>query len=208
MTARAAARFQKLNSVQDSMPAATDDEGSDTSPKRASRNAVRRVRRQAQLPLEELLMKAYVGLTLLAAVLVAADAPDEAVKKEKQQLQGTWVAESVVVKGKANEKLKGAKFNFSGDKVTMEFEGKKQEGTYTIDATKSPKHIDLTFLRDGRKDLDRGIYQIEGDTLKMCVRGGYRKFDREGKLVEEKVADRPEKFDAEDSLITLKREKT
>jgi uncharacterized protein (TIGR03067 family) len=152
-------------------------------------------------------MKAYVGLTLLATVLVAGDAPDEAVKKEKQKLQGTWVAESVVVKGKANEKLQGAKFNFSGDKVTMEFDGKKQEGTYAIDPTKSPKHIDLTFLRDGRKDVDRGIYQIEGDTLKMCVRGGYRKFDRDGKLVEEKVSVRPEKFDAEDSLITLKREK-
>jgi uncharacterized protein (TIGR03067 family) len=153
-------------------------------------------------------MKAHVALTLLATVLVAADAPDEAVKKEKQQLQGTWVAKSVKIKGKADEKLKGAKFIFSGDKLTMEFDGKKQEGTYSIAPTKSPKHIDLTFEREGRKDLDRGIYQIEGDTLKMCVRGGRGKFDREGNLVEEKVADRPEKFDAKDSaLITLKREK-
>jgi uncharacterized protein (TIGR03067 family) len=151
-------------------------------------------------------MKTYIGLALLATVLVAADAPDEAAKKEKQKLQGTWVAESVVVKGKANEKLKGATFNFSGDKVKMEFDGKKQEGTYTIDPTKSPKHIDLIFERDGRKDLDRGIYQLEGDTLKLCMRGGSRKVDREGK-VEEKLPDRPEKFDAEISLITLKREK-
>jgi uncharacterized protein (TIGR03067 family) len=152
-------------------------------------------------------MRAYVGVTLLATVIVAAHAPDEAAKKEKQRLQSTWVAESVVIKGKANEKLKGAKFNFSGDKVTMEFDGKKQEGNYTIDPRKNPKHIDLTFLRDGRRDLDRGIYQIEGDTMKLCMRGGYRKFDREGKLVEEKASDRPEKLQAEDSLITLKREK-
>jgi uncharacterized protein (TIGR03067 family) len=150
-------------------------------------------------------MKAYVGLAFLATVLVAAEA-DETAKKEKQEIQGTWVAESVVVKGKANEKLKGAKFNFSGDKVTMEFDGKKQDGTYTIDPTKSPKHIDLTFERDGRKDLDRGIYQLEGDTLKLCMRGGSRKVDREGK-VEEKLPHRPEKFDPETSLITLKREK-
>src|SRR5262245_20635958 len=127
-------------------------------------------------------MKAHIGLALLATALVAADKPDEAIKKEKEKLEGIWVAESVTVKGKANDKLKGATFNFSGDKVKMEFAGTKQEGTYSIDPTKSPKHIDLTFVRDGRKDLDRGIYQLDGDTLKLCVRGGTRKFDREGKV--------------------------
>jgi uncharacterized protein (TIGR03067 family) len=151
-------------------------------------------------------MKAQIGLVFLATVLIAADNPDEATKKEKEKLEGTWVAESVVVKGKANERLKGATFNFSGDKVKMEFDGKKQEGTFKIDPTKSPKHIDLTFERDGRKDLDRGIYQLEGDTLKLCMRGGSRKVDREGN-VEEKLPDHPEKFDPEISLMTLKREK-
>jgi hypothetical protein len=44
--------------------------------------------------------------------------------------------------------------------------------------------------------------------LKMCVRGGRRKFDKDGKPVEEEVSDRPERFDAKESaLITLKREK-
>ena len=151
-------------------------------------------------------MKAHIGWVFLATALVAADKPDEATKKEKEKLEGTWVAESVTVKGKSNDKLKGATFNFAGDKVKMEFDGKKQEGTYAIDPTKSPKHIDLTFERDGRKDLDRGIYQLDGDTLKLCMRGGSRKVDREGK-VEEKLPDRPEKFDPDISLITLKREK-
>jgi uncharacterized protein (TIGR03067 family) len=149
----------------------------------------------------------YPEATFERIVGVAADAPDEETKKEKQKLQGTWVAESVEIKGKADEKLKGARFNFSGDKVAMEFDGKKQEGMYTLDLTKSPKHIDLTFVREGRKDLDRGIYQIDGDTMKMCLRGGRRSFDRDGKLVEEKLPERPEKFDAKDSIITLKREK-
>src|SRR5262245_3365327 len=106
-------------------------------------------------------MKVSVGLTLLAtaAVLVAADPPVEAVKKEKGRLQGTWVAESVVIKGKAQEKFKGAMFHFSGDKVKSEFDGKKQEGTYAIDPTKNPEHIDLAHVRDGHNKLDRRLYE-------------------------------------------------
>jgi uncharacterized protein (TIGR03067 family) len=148
----------------------------------------------------------YPEATLERIVVAAAGAPDEVVKKEREKLQGVWVAESVEVKGEAKEKLKGAKFDFSGDKVTMDFDGKKQEGTYTIVPTKNPKHIDLTFVREGRKDLDRGIYEIDGNTMKLCLRGGRRSFDKHGKLIEEKLPDRPETFDANDSIITLKRE--
>jgi uncharacterized protein (TIGR03067 family) len=152
-------------------------------------------------------MFANVALALLSAVAIAVDTPDEVVNKEKEKLQGTWVVESAQVDGKTIDDLKGVKMVFSGDKVTWRMDGMDREVTYSIDPTKSPKHIDFTFEGKCVKTVGKDIYRLEGDTLKVCSQSGSETY-KAGVLIEEKVAERPEKLDSKDgTLIILKREK-
>jgi uncharacterized protein (TIGR03067 family) len=153
-------------------------------------------------------MIANAALALLTVVAIASDAPDEAVKKEKEKLQGTWVVESAEVDGNTIDDLKGVKMVFAGDKVTWRMDGIDREVTYSIDPTKSPKHIDFTFEGKCVKTVGKDVYQLEGDTLKVCNRAVSATFDKDGKLIEEKVAERPEKLDSKDGiLLILKRHK-
>src|SRR5205823_12704263 len=42
------------------------------------------------------------------------------------------------------------------------------EGIYHLDPSKSPKQIDFTILGEVKK-TGLGIYQLDGDTLKLCL---------------------------------------
>src|SRR5262249_58340403 len=66
-------------------------------------------------------------------------------------------------------------FRFSkGGKVTMRrprFAGEsesQEEGTFKINATKTPKEIDLIVPEGGKQKIVAAIYQLDGDTLKMA----------------------------------------
>ena len=91
-------------------------------------------------------------------------------KKDKEKLQGTWTLKQVENKGKKIDipEGKGLRMIINGDKVTMKG-GKKggEEGTVTIDATKKPKQITMTKKGGGPEDTLNGIYEIEGNTLKI-----------------------------------------
>ncbi len=153
-------------------------------------------------------MNAHWALTVLAAAAFAPSVLGEALTKEKLNLQGTWVIESAEGGDESPENPIGVKFSFSGDQVTVLIGDRKQEGTYTIDPTKNPKHIDFTFDDMGHKDVSKLIYQWEGDTLKLCGGESSRTLDRNGKIINQKTAARPEKFDTKDTaVVTLKREK-
>lgn len=99
-------------------------------------------------------------------------------EKEVKQFQGTWTFESSETGGKelpAGE-LKGLILFFEGDKHTVK-KGEEviQVGTQKLDPSKSPKAIDVT-VSDGpnKGKVMLGIYEIDGDTLKVC-------FDPQGK---------------------------
>jgi uncharacterized protein (TIGR03067 family) len=99
-------------------------------------------------------------------------------EKEVKKFQGTWTIESSKSGGKelpANE-LKGLIVTFEGDKHTVK-KGDEviQVGTQKLDPSKSPKTIDVTMTEGPNKGtVMLGIYEINGDTLKVC-------FDPEGK---------------------------
>jgi len=116
--------------------------------------------------LKTLVMSAAVGLVLAAGAATGGDA-----KSDLAHLKGTWVRE---LDGKTYI------FTFNGEKFASvsEFaEGTTTtSGTITIDPTKKPKHIDFTFTDGtGRGEKLKGktalnIYQLDGDTLKICGR--------------------------------------
>jgi RNA polymerase sigma factor (sigma-70 family) len=99
----------------------------------------------------------------------AADKP----KADKDLLQGTWSVVSVEEGDKKvpedEVKARNAKLVFAGDKVTLPIKGEAKEVGYKLDAAKKPKQIDL--LMDEGKST-KGIYLLEGDTLKLCVASG------------------------------------
>lgn len=159
-------------------------------------------------------MRIHFSFVLLAALLVAADTPEEAIKAEKKSLEGAWVLESVEIGGKADEKLKKAEVRmvFSGDKITMSKDGKDHEGSYTIDPSKKPKQIDLTIKGPDGREGTLGVYELDGDTLRITASSSSAtaKFGKDGKVTEVKRVEgkRPEKVDSTTGMLLIfKREK-
>jgi uncharacterized protein (TIGR03067 family) len=117
------------------------------------------------------------ALVLLAAgfasLTPAQDAKDNLIKQEWKKLQGTWALASLEVGGKAvpAEKLKEAavKIIIDQGKTTILEGDKRQELSLTIDPSKSPKQIDAQGTGPGgREEQGLGIYQLDGDTLRVC----------------------------------------
>jgi uncharacterized protein (TIGR03067 family) len=110
------------------------------------------------------------GVSTLAA---AGDANEEAVKKELQAFKGTWRLSSRELDGKkaSEEEIKdvilihddAGKFSVRrGDTVIA-------EATVKLDPTRKIKTIDVAFTAGEHKGKTAlGIYEIEGDTFRVC----------------------------------------
>ncbi len=111
-------------------------------------------------------------MVLAAGLLVTAD--DDAKKKELEQMQGVWQVVGVESNGekapkerveKANLRLtiKGNKYVYkAGDKDVG-------EGSFEIDVAKNPKTIDFSgTTKDGKVEKTIGIYELKGDTMRVC----------------------------------------
>jgi uncharacterized protein (TIGR03067 family) len=98
--------------------------------------------------------------------------------KEARKFQGTWTFESSEAGGKELPAgaLEGIVVIFEGDKHTVK-KGNEviQVGIQKLDPSRSPKAIDVTMTEGPSKGaVMLGIYEINGDTLKVC-------FDAAGK---------------------------
>lgn len=148
-------------------------------------------------------MQARFLLALTVGVLLAADAPDDLVKKEKERLQGTWQIVTAEEDGKANKQVSGF-FIFKDDKLTISTTNDKKsiDSEYRLDPGKKPKEIDFSTTIEGKTKVQQAIYSVIDDELRLCV-GVYKLKDN---VVIEPV--RPNQFDSTVGLlITLKREK-
>lgn len=141
---------------------------------------------------------------LAVTLLVAADAPaDDAVKKELDNLQGTWVATAGEAGGQTflDDQLKAMKFVVQGNKYTFtmkETTEHPEKGILKPDPAPSPKALDIEITEGPEQGkTQKAIYELDGDTLKIC-------FAQAGK-------DRPTEMSAKgeqaQGLLTFKREK-
>jgi uncharacterized protein (TIGR03067 family) len=136
-------------------------------------------------------MQVQLVLTLAASFLMAPVPKDET--KDAQAIQGTWVVVSAEKEGRATNEINGDKVIFKDGNLTVKTKNKEEKATYKIDPSKKPRTLDITPEKEN--DVILGIYQLEGDTLKICFA--------------EKAA-RPTDFNSKGDrrmLIVLKRQK-
>jgi uncharacterized protein (TIGR03067 family) len=110
-------------------------------------------------------------LPLIAAgLLTAADAREDEARKELEKLQGKWLAVEFERDGDkvAEKDLKDSSATFAGNRVTMRDGASVRALEFKLDPSKKPKTIELTT---GQQTV-RGIYGLDGDSLKLCVHLG------------------------------------
>ena len=89
--------------------------------------------------------------------------PPRPASADTQALQGTWEVVSAESNGEPpprEMRIVGAKFVFSGD--VLQFLG--GQVSFTLDDADTPGQIDL-----GHDKQQLGIYELHGDTLKLCI---------------------------------------
>jgi uncharacterized protein (TIGR03067 family) len=123
------------------------------------------------------------GLSFVVLVAVAwlasAAGVGRAADADKDELQGVWVATSMEINGEPApaREVEHTRFTFKGQKLLVRHSkdaGKEEEGTFTADPKKSPKHLDITLKN---KTL-HGIYDVKGDELKVCYETGDKRENR------------------------------
>jgi uncharacterized protein (TIGR03067 family) len=138
-------------------------------------------------------------LVLTAGLLLGADDKKDDLKK----MEGVWEVGSIEQGGKKSpeDKIKEAdlRLHITGNKFIYKAAGQTvMEGTFEIGSDKNPKTLDVKGKDpSGKEEKTVGIYQMDGDTMRVC-------FVPEG-------SDRPAKFETKEgtkaALIVYKRVK-
>jgi uncharacterized protein (TIGR03067 family) len=107
------------------------------------------------------------SLILGPALLPAFAQPADDVKR----LQGAWTATGAERDGKAAEDLLGHQLSFAGNRFQIRSKDGKTlyAGTVRVDASVKPPGIDFVHTEGDLKGKAwKGIYALDGDTLKIC----------------------------------------
>ncbi len=107
------------------------------------------------------------------SLAVADDPKDEAIKKDRQRIEGTWRIVGLSINGnpaKEGDIAKLTVINRVDGTWTLRSEGEMvTKGTSTLDPTKKPKEIDFTATEGGGSGNHYlGIYQLGDSKRKMC----------------------------------------
>src|SRR5438105_2114729 len=109
-------------------------------------------------------------LVPMAMLLAQQDGPDQA-KQDLKRLQGTWVMAALEVDGKdvGVEKVQGTTLTIKGDQYSVRVKDKVHSCVIRLDPKMDPPAIDMIFTEPGGGEkTHKGIYKIEGDTLRIC----------------------------------------
>jgi uncharacterized protein (TIGR03067 family) len=116
----------------------------------------------------------HAAVFLLAVLLLAADSPEVANRKDIDRWQGTWRAISMTTDGKPADaaKLAPIKLTVRGTDYHFQNGDFSEHGTYRFDAAKDPKQLDI-IVGDGK---DKGkvhvtIYRFDGERITLALDG-------------------------------------
>lgn len=113
-------------------------------------------------------MRFAITMTFFLATTLAIQAQD---KKELEKLAGKWQPTAMQV-GESKvppETMKNITLIIDGDKYHTIVSGQSDKGTLKVDAKAKPKAMDIVGTEGPNKGKTfPAIYEIEGDTLKIC----------------------------------------
>ena len=102
----------------------------------------------------------------------ADNADDEAVKKDRKRIEGTWKVVSFTINGNQSTGDVGKIIVVNGADGSWNLTVNDQElvqGATTINPSKKPKEIDITpTTGDDKGKMYPGIYEVADDTRKLC----------------------------------------
>ncbi|MBY0514224.1 MAG: TIGR03067 domain-containing protein [Gemmataceae bacterium] len=136
------------------------------------------------------------AFALAAALVCSAD--DKADAADLKAMVGKWKVEKATLGGKdETATVKDLTLDvLPGGKWKMTFGADVSEGTITVDASKSPKELDVKTQTGQQKGTTmKCVYKLDGDTMTVCAAVG---------------GDRPKAFDGKDAthlLIVYTRDK-
>jgi uncharacterized protein (TIGR03067 family) len=111
-------------------------------------------------------MKRTLLLAVVAGLLIAADAKDDA-KEDLKKFQGTW---STSAEQNGEKAPQNATVVIKDNTYTVKVGDKTVDsGTFKLGAEKKVKTIDSTAdIGPGKGKTMLGIYEIDGETIKIC----------------------------------------
>ncbi len=116
-------------------------------------------------------MRTLLAMCVLSLMgLMSARADENAVKNELKALQGTWKVTAAEQDGDPLDRIVGGTMTIKDNNFTIKTAGGTvMKGDLNLDPTKSPRQIDLAHQDGLLKDKNwQGIYELKGDTLKLC----------------------------------------
>jgi uncharacterized protein (TIGR03067 family) len=115
----------------------------------------------------------FTALVLAAAGAATAGDPARGL----DALKGTWELVELTERGKKLDDKKGMKLTISGNAATVEVGGKEiGRGTIKVDPARKPKTMELTKSEGDKSVTVKGVYEIDGDTLRFCHFDGEKSF--------------------------------
>lgn len=112
-----------------------------------------------------------VAILLVAVALIAADKGEKKKKVDAEKIQGNWIVVEAYRKGKKDGDQLGKFVTFSGKKMTLRLGrgGKRTfENVFELRPYKKPRELDMIFKVSGGEKTFEAIYELTGDTLKIC----------------------------------------
>ena len=111
-----------------------------------------------------------VGIAVVSSLVAPAAQGDETVTAKA--IQGSWTCHSAVIDGRplGDEIVKQLRLTLTADRYKSERGDQVLfDSTYTLDANKTPAHIDMVGTEGDLKGKSApGILKLDGDRLTMC----------------------------------------
>src|SRR5580698_2703207 len=115
-----------------------------------------------------MLCQTIVAFSLMLACSMAVKCGDG---KDDDSNQGTWIPSKAELSGMMlpDEVVKTIKLEVKDDKYTVTVGKQLDKGTIKLNKTAKPKEIDITGTEGPNKGKTiLGIYEIDGDTMRVC----------------------------------------